>query len=192
MNALSVLLRYLRVPFLVLSYPDNGKIRFVSTQDLMCLLNDIHKTNPGPVERALRDADIEHIGQVYTERTSYDICCKPNPGKTSDALASIAAIGIMFSAELSLGSEAAGSHHQLQSDVHTHATVEVLCAALPCYPLLPRSPACACAPAPVPCPPRLNAMTVTAPVSSLFRLGSTVPQDVLPGRESTGENCTAG
>lgn len=30
----------------------------------MSLLNDIHKTNSGPIERALRDADVERIGQV--------------------------------------------------------------------------------------------------------------------------------
>lgn len=44
--------------------------RFVSVEDLMCLLNDIHKTNSGPVERALREADIEHIGQVHTGNQS--------------------------------------------------------------------------------------------------------------------------
>lgn len=30
----------------------------------MSLLNDIHKTNPGPIEKALRDADIARIGQA--------------------------------------------------------------------------------------------------------------------------------
>eukprot|EP00903_Cladosiphon_okamuranus_P017842 g16420.t1 len=42
---------------------DQGK-GFVSFDDLMSLLNDVHKTNSGPIERALRDADIARIGQL--------------------------------------------------------------------------------------------------------------------------------
>lgn len=30
----------------------------------MSLLNDVHKTNSGPIEKALRDADIARIGQA--------------------------------------------------------------------------------------------------------------------------------
>lgn len=42
----------------------------------MCLLNDIHKTNSGPIERALREADIEYIGQVHAHTTSEYRCCQ--------------------------------------------------------------------------------------------------------------------
>lgn len=36
----------------------------MSFEDLMSLLNDVHKTNSGPIEKALRDADIARIGQA--------------------------------------------------------------------------------------------------------------------------------
>ena len=39
-------------------------VRYVSFEDLMSLLNDVHKTNSGPIEKALRDADIARMGQV--------------------------------------------------------------------------------------------------------------------------------
>ena len=38
--------------------------RFVSFEDLLSLLNDVHKSNSGPIERALREADIARVGQV--------------------------------------------------------------------------------------------------------------------------------
>ncbi|CAM9555822.1 unnamed protein product [Discosporangium mesarthrocarpum] len=42
---------------------DGGK-GYVSFDDLMSLLNDIHKTNAGPIERALREADISRMQQL--------------------------------------------------------------------------------------------------------------------------------
>lgn len=38
--------------------------RYVSIEELMGLLNDIHKSNSGPIERALREADLGRIGRV--------------------------------------------------------------------------------------------------------------------------------
>ncbi|CAM9663007.1 unnamed protein product [Ectocarpus sp. 4 AP-2014] len=49
---------------------DQGK-GYVSFEDLLSLLNDVHKTNSGPIERALRDADIERIGKARRLR---DFC----------------------------------------------------------------------------------------------------------------------
>ncbi|CAM9258818.1 unnamed protein product, partial [Laminaria digitata] len=43
---------------------DQGK-GFVSFEDLLSLLNDVHKSNSGPIERALREADLARVGQLY-------------------------------------------------------------------------------------------------------------------------------
>ena len=34
----------------------------------MSLLNDVHKTNSGPIEKILRDADIARMGQASRDR----------------------------------------------------------------------------------------------------------------------------
>ncbi|CAM9242080.1 unnamed protein product, partial [Choristocarpus tenellus] len=41
---------------------DNGK-GYVSFDDLLSLLNDIHKTNTGPILKALREGDVAGMGQ---------------------------------------------------------------------------------------------------------------------------------
>ena len=47
-----------------------GTKRFLSFGDLVSLLNDIHKNNIGPIERALHAADLDRTCQVL-----YDIIC---------------------------------------------------------------------------------------------------------------------
>lgn len=42
--------------------------RFVSFNDLMNLLNDLHKTNPGPIQRALREADLDKTHEVRIKK----------------------------------------------------------------------------------------------------------------------------
>lgn len=62
--------------------------RYVSFEDLMSLLNDVHKTNPGSIEKALRDADIARIGQVSDHSTGQEStlqarCCFFSRGRTA-------------------------------------------------------------------------------------------------------------